>query len=165
MLPSDPLSCWGLHWTPQFDPPDSRAFQIVEIKNGSQGVKRALLLNLIMNLSPLPRPWFCSWHSCFHLCVIRQDSFHLWVSVCPSVEWGDKTVLANTFQLQHFLASWDCTEECWAVGPDGIVNKHVESKARMVVQIQAPTFTCCVTLAHYLTTLCLSSLIYKGWIS
>lgn len=62
----------------------------------------ALLLNLIMNFSPLPRPWFCSRHSCFHLRAVGQVSLRLWVSVCPSVERGGKT--CSTFQLRHSLA-------------------------------------------------------------
>ena len=37
----------------------------------------------------------------------------------------------------------------------------MDSKARLLVQIPAPTFTCCVTLANHLTTLCLSFLIGK----
>ena len=51
-------------------------------------VKSTLLLNLVMNFCSFFPFWFCSKHCCFRLCVIDQVSCHLWVSVCPSVEWG-----------------------------------------------------------------------------
>ena len=45
--------------------------------------------------------------------------------------------------------------------PRGHAEKHMDSKTRLFIQIPAPTFICSVTLANYLTTLCLNFLICK----
>lgn len=68
-------------------------------------------------------------------------------------------VPCNLFQLGYSLASSEYRAEYGPARSDDIVDKHTDSKAKLLVQIPAPTFTCCVALLHGLIPLCLSFLI------